>query len=666
MVADPGYRSHSHQHHAYRQPRRSTSSSSSGWRRWSAATACTSSTAATSSPRPSRSTTACWTSSACRDRGYPAFERHNARPRSPMPAPLRARSTSTSGRSTSGWPAGSARCPAGAVLPGQRAERRAHGNTGQPRVRAGRSLARRSHRTGRSSPHVRAAWAAGRGGSIITVNIDVARTVASCSPVGRPWPRGPGRRRPHAPVWHGQDRRQPLPGRGDWLLASVLAERRGRRRPQVGLSARRRRGRAGPGGRRLARTVSRPADRRHRLAPVRLRPPGRRGAAALAAVAAAGSRPGPGRPGLPRQERLIERLRQVRPGDVVPAAAAGRHPDGCRGHAAGGAAGCSGPGWMGAPAVSVERDDGAAGTCATICRSRSGCCARAALRRAHPAASLTRRSVRSRGPWRAAPAAPCPRSTDARRHRERERDPALMPVLAQRPAAQRQARPAPAQARIGESDLPVHPGRAAPAPRRYPGAGPASTAARRPWSPTAGRSTTTSPQATRTSGSSTWTIGRRRAARRARSQSSFWPPGICSSSRPIPPAARPGRPGRSRSAPSPSASAAGRRSVTWLRPASRGVDLPAVVDDDPAAGELRARAGLQRRDLGGAACRAATRRRRRRRRRGRCPAPGCRCCGRRPGRGCGCWPSPGPGRHRPGSGPARCGRRHDHRRTSPG
>ena len=68
-----------------------TSTTSSGWRRCSAATGSTSSTATGSSPSPSRSTTTCWSSSACRTTGYPTFEQHNARPRSPMPAELRER-----------------------------------------------------------------------------------------------------------------------------------------------------------------------------------------------------------------------------------------------------------------------------------------------------------------------------------------------------------------------------------------------------------------------------------------------------------------------------------------------------------------------------------------------------------------------------------------------
>ena len=91
-------------------PAASTSTTCDRLASCSAATGCTWSTATDSSPTPSRSTTACWTSSACRTLGYPRFEQHNARPRARRCRRLRrAAATSTSPRTTSGWPRGSAR-----------------------------------------------------------------------------------------------------------------------------------------------------------------------------------------------------------------------------------------------------------------------------------------------------------------------------------------------------------------------------------------------------------------------------------------------------------------------------------------------------------------------------------------------------------------------------
>ena len=150
--------------------------------------------------------------------------------------------------------------------------------------------------------------------------------------------------------------------------------------------------------------------------------------------------------------------------------------------------------------------------------------------------------------------------------------------------------------------------------------------------------TASAPHRTRTSGSSTCTIGRRRAARSSRSQSSFWLPGASSATRPSARRAAPCAEHERRGVQHrhPAAGQVGDGDPCPARPGA-GLTWPPVVDLDGARHHLRLRVPRAAPPPAGGAC----------------PAPGvivvaerhevgaqdrrCRCCGRRRGRACAGW-----------------------------
>ena len=118
--------------------------------------------------------------------------------------------------------------------------------------------------------------------------------------------------------------------------------------------------------------------------------------------------------------------------------------------------------------------------------------------------------------------------------RRRHDHPALVPVAAQRPGAPPGDLAAAAQAGVGEGQLPVDAGRAGLAVGRGPGCRSSIQISDSALVSHCLAKYEVPLQRTRTSGWSTCAIGARRAARRARSQSSFWLPGMASSTSPMP------------------------------------------------------------------------------------------------------------------------------------
>jgi N-acetylglucosaminyldiphosphoundecaprenol N-acetyl-beta-D-mannosaminyltransferase len=261
---------------------------------------------------------------------------------------------------------------------------------GQPRVRAGDlwldALTERE-----VIGTVRAAWAAGRGGSIITVNVDVARTVARQPELAGLMAAGSLVVADGMPlVWAARIGGQPLPERvtGSSLVFSLSAAAAADHRsvyllggaagvPDQAATALR----ARFPGLRIAGTDSPPFGFDRTDEGVRR---------AVAAVAAAAPDLVLVGLGFPRQERLIERLRQVRPGAWYL---------GCGGGIpmAAGVTPRAAPlvqraGLEWAHRLALEPRRLAGRYLRDDLPFAIGLLARAALRRAHPASSLTRRA----------------------------------------------------------------------------------------------------------------------------------------------------------------------------------------------------------------------------------------------------------------------------------